>query len=655
MGYTKVKFDEFKKRKIYLKVFNKSDLLLLKKIINRDNYNNKNVLKALEFFKPLAYRPLEYQELRPLFTLLTKNKCFYREFAVIRDILKSEKFSKSKLARIKNFLFSYKWYHIPFRELKKRLFNGTLKMAQLKLIKKTIHRGVNSYKAYFKLKKLFQRCLFGKELEDSLLEKERLREIIDDTIITKDQFIEMQRNFKELNQLEINLVYILSRLMEAGELIRKKRRKNRRHGVVKMDFFQDIYNELAYEDEYFSETDWDSTDSDKDEIIEKELIAFRERYKDTVIINGKLIDTSVLPDIGYSEQLNENPIYDIDVEFINSVIYNDYFLDELNLIVNNYDYNLNSIHYSSILLRLKINNNIFIDDKYIPDLTSDCDEENYVHPVSRNLLKFENYRMVWGFEGYGDVLNEYGMCMVIKQLKGSREAFEYLIEVKENKDLIRNIRTHAYSWWLEWEDFFYFIINTSEYGYDYLRILKRNDLSLIERKNLAYNHLSYQGSLDYNDNINFNINNVDLNKKIYKREFNLFNLLKIIYNVFILNFAMYMNDISTFKNNSGIYKNNINLYKNSTNLNIFYRKRMGLGFKSYRHTYFIKKLSCLRLYRMLIYTEIMEIYPIHYQEIRENRIKVSMGYDIFDPRDDIELLDLVFDIGFWEKPNIRLE
>ena len=108
MGYTKVKFDEFKKRKIYLKVFNKSDLLLLKKIINRDNYNNKNVLKALEFFKPLAYRPLEYQELRPLFTLLTKNKCFYREFAVIRDILKSEKFSKSKLARIKNFLFSYK-------------------------------------------------------------------------------------------------------------------------------------------------------------------------------------------------------------------------------------------------------------------------------------------------------------------------------------------------------------------------------------------------------------------------------------------------------------------------------------------------------------------------------------------------------------------
>ena len=318
-------------------------------------------------------------------------------------------------------------------------------MAQLKLIKRTIHRGVNSYKAYFKLKKLFQRCLFGKELEDSLLEEVRLREIMDNLFITKDQYIEMQRDFKELNQIEIKLVYDLSRLMEGGELTLEKKKKRRRPTLVRMDFFQDIYDELAHDDEYFTETEWGTSDSDKDEIIEKELAAFRERYADTVIINNRIIDTSVLPDIGYPEQLNENPSYGIELEFINSVIYNDYFLDELNLIVDNHDYNLNSVHYRSILLRLKVNNNIFIDNKYIPDLTSDCDEESYVHPASRNISKFENYRMVWGFEGHGAVLNEYGMCMVIKQMKGSREAFEYLIRIKEDTSLIRNIRTHAYS------------------------------------------------------------------------------------------------------------------------------------------------------------------------------------------------------------------
>lgn len=56
----------FKKKKIYLNLFTRADLLLLKRLIYFDNYNNKNALKIKEILKPLKKREMVYKELRQL-------------------------------------------------------------------------------------------------------------------------------------------------------------------------------------------------------------------------------------------------------------------------------------------------------------------------------------------------------------------------------------------------------------------------------------------------------------------------------------------------------------------------------------------------------------------------------------------------------------
>lgn len=550
----------YKKKKKYLEFFNKDDLLLLKKVIYRDNNNNTSALHIKRVLKPLARRALDFKELRRLWFFLCYNNRVYKEYGEFFDYMNDEHFTQKEMSKIEDFFLEHTFDNISYIEVKKRLYNGNLKINDFKKIKKILYKNIDSYYDYMIIKNLLEKCLSNNKNYSTWLtelnkEKEKIK-----SKLTRDELKNMVKNYHILSQTEIEKVHNLTLDLKAGGGGFKEEFNYDIERYFKYNYYNFHFN--LYKGSSFTEHPFKTADLDFDYDV------------------SDYIDTNI-PDSDLEVNANE-----VDLDGYIALNYN---YNILNLIQLNYYNYLNNMYlYYCNDLFLDFFNYISIENDSERDFEVEYerDEDNYVYFPFRLIERNDLFKLGFGKEyDFLTILDSY---LEIKHLLGSHETLDYTLSVNADKRFSLGVKMNAFSWYLIWRDELMVFKHTLEYGYEMLMHLEKQDFMLKEKKNFLTDGLTNKADFIIDYNINLSVY-----KPKFIKPFSILNVLDLFNNILVKNINKY---ILNFK-----------IFKEKNKLNIFFRLNINLSFIRCRHIFLIKTIIIFDYYRVEAYLKFLEI------------------------------------------------
>lgn len=580
------KVDIFKKKKIYLNFFSKDDLYVLRDLIYRDNYNNRNALKIKSIVEPITRRGLTFHEMRQLWLVISRNKCIYDEFTLMNNNINSESFTDIEFKKIVAYINSYTWSNLSYIDVKKRIYNGILKINDFKKIKKIIYSNFYTYEKYFELKCILEQCLDEKNLYKKNTETtitKKIKEVKESEFFTREEYLQMFNNPTPLNVSQMQKMWFSVEEMEAqGEDIRVEKTQ-RYYNPIRTRIHLDTLDEAPFIDPGY----WSK-------------VFFKE--------DGEEFENGALE--------NPDDESDLDLAFYKYFIDDDRF--SVNSIYNDYiGMNfLNLYFYSELLAKIKSTKFISADKIGISELEAEYMEENYWYFVYRYVNKFDEFLVVQG-EPWGDhtedLVNSYHTILEKKLPIGSKDALEYALIVKNSRNVKKSVSANAYSWWLQWRVTYKSFKKTWEYGIDMLKELEQFNLQLKEKKKTLVDFIRIYNDFNasnFDNNIEANIK-INLGKKKTFKKLTLFILLNFV-RFFLVQYV-------------SIYILCYDLQKRVVKLNFFFKNNKNLKFKKFKYIFLLNKIIYLRIYKIKNYAKRIGVKKHDFPDIILNIIDHIIG------------------------------